>query len=377
MARILFVTWDGGGNVPPALGIATEARNRGHQVRFLGHAQQRRRIERHGFRFTPYAHARPWQSTTNHPGITGLYQSLAVFTDAGPGIDLLDTVAREPIDVVVVDCLLYGALQAAADAQLTRVTLVHTYYEFMYQGVTRGVTPVMARLKGQRPLRLWTSSDLALVTTDKDLDPASHRSLPASVHYTGVVRHPMPSPLTPVSERDPLILVSLSSLNFDGQQRALQNILEAVGGLPAHTVVTTGPSVDPTGFTAGPNTEVHGYVPHEQILPTATLVIGHGGHDTTMRALAHDLPLVILPIHPALDQKMIGRSLEQRGVARCLRKTAAPERIRSAVGELLVAGPHRTTAATLGARIRAHDGAVHAADLIDQLPIRERRRGVR
>ncbi|MFC9553326.1 glycosyltransferase [Rhodococcus sp. NPDC056960] len=377
MARILFVTWDGGGNVPPALGIAAEARNRGHQVRFLGHAQQREKIERHGFRFTPYAHARPWQATTRHPGIAGVYQSLAVFTDTGPGIDLLDTVAREPVDVVVVDCLLYGVLQAADAAHLTRVTLVHTYYEFMYRAVTRGTTPVMARLKGQRPLRLWASSDLALVTTEKDLDPASRRGLPASVHYTGVVRHPMPSTLTPVSERDPLILVSLSSLNFDGQQRALQNILEAVAGLPAHTVVTTGPSVDPASFTAGPNSEVHGYVPHEQILPTATLVVGHGGHDTTMRALAHDLPLVILPIHPTLDQKMIGRSLEQYGVARCLRKTASPERIRSAVRDLLVPGPHRVAAATLGARIRDHDGAVHAADLIDRLPIPERRRGVR
>ncbi|TQC50531.1 glycosyltransferase [Rhodococcus sp. WS4] len=377
MAHILFVTWDGGGNVPPALGIAAEARNRGHQVRFLGHAQQRRQIERHGFRFTPYTHARPWQSTTGHSGINGLYQSLAVFTDAGPGIDLLDIVAREPTDVVVVDCLLYGALQAADRAHLPRVTLVHTYYECMYRNVTRGPTAVIARLKGQRPLRLWTSSDLALVTTEKDLDPAARGTLPPSVHYTGVVRHPMPSTLTPVSERDPLILVSLSSLNFGGQQRALQNVLEALGGIPAHTVVTTGPSVDPTTLTAGPGIEVHGCVPHEKFLPAATLVIGHGGHDTTMRALAHDVPLVILPMDPFLDQKMIGRTLEHHGVARCLRKTATPERIRSAVRDLLVAGPHRVAAETLGARIRDHDGAVRAADLIDRLPIRKRRGGVR
>ena len=31
MADILFVTWDGGGNVPPALGIAGELVSRGHQ----------------------------------------------------------------------------------------------------------------------------------------------------------------------------------------------------------------------------------------------------------------------------------------------------------------------------------------------------------
>jgi hypothetical protein len=37
MSEILFVTWDGGGNVPPATGIATELAARGHAVRFLGH----------------------------------------------------------------------------------------------------------------------------------------------------------------------------------------------------------------------------------------------------------------------------------------------------------------------------------------------------
>jgi len=30
MAEILFVTWDGGGNVPPAVGIARELVRRGH-----------------------------------------------------------------------------------------------------------------------------------------------------------------------------------------------------------------------------------------------------------------------------------------------------------------------------------------------------------
>ena len=40
MARILAVTWDGGGNVPPMLGIAGELQRRGHQIRVLGHPRQ-------------------------------------------------------------------------------------------------------------------------------------------------------------------------------------------------------------------------------------------------------------------------------------------------------------------------------------------------
>lgn len=59
MADVLFVTWDGGGNVPPALGLAAELERRGHAVRFLGHPQQRAGVTGAGFGFTPYTHARP------------------------------------------------------------------------------------------------------------------------------------------------------------------------------------------------------------------------------------------------------------------------------------------------------------------------------
>ena len=41
MSRILFVTFDGGGNQRPALGIARELAIRGHTVAFLGHESQR------------------------------------------------------------------------------------------------------------------------------------------------------------------------------------------------------------------------------------------------------------------------------------------------------------------------------------------------
>jgi UDP:flavonoid glycosyltransferase YjiC (YdhE family) len=62
MARILAVTWDGGGNVPPMLGIAGELQRRGHQVRVLGHPQQRDVVVSAGLKFVDYRHARSWSS---------------------------------------------------------------------------------------------------------------------------------------------------------------------------------------------------------------------------------------------------------------------------------------------------------------------------
>jgi UDP:flavonoid glycosyltransferase YjiC (YdhE family) len=59
MTGILFVTWDGGGNVPPALEIAREVTARGASARFLGHESQRIAIESAGFPFEAYRQARP------------------------------------------------------------------------------------------------------------------------------------------------------------------------------------------------------------------------------------------------------------------------------------------------------------------------------
>src|SRR3712207_757509 len=118
MARILFVTWDGGGNVPPALGIAAELGRRGHAVRFLGHAQQRGAIEAAGFHFRPYANAKPWSAAEPTALLPGALRAFAMFTDRGPGQDLMAEVGREPADLVVLDCMSLGALRAAERAGL-------------------------------------------------------------------------------------------------------------------------------------------------------------------------------------------------------------------------------------------------------------------
>ena len=71
MGDILFVTWDGGGNVPPAMGIASELQRRGDTVRVLGHEQQRNMIEKAGLRFEPNSHQHGFSSTTPEPGSAG------------------------------------------------------------------------------------------------------------------------------------------------------------------------------------------------------------------------------------------------------------------------------------------------------------------
>jgi hypothetical protein len=52
MAGHLFLTWNGAGNQPPAVGIAQVMRERGHQVIFGGFESQRRYFKERGFVFS-------------------------------------------------------------------------------------------------------------------------------------------------------------------------------------------------------------------------------------------------------------------------------------------------------------------------------------
>ena len=54
MSRIVFVTWSGGGNLLPALGIGRELDRRGHSIAFLGEETQRDAIEANLLPFTSY-----------------------------------------------------------------------------------------------------------------------------------------------------------------------------------------------------------------------------------------------------------------------------------------------------------------------------------
>ncbi len=381
MADVLFVTWDGGGNVPPALGLAAELQHRGHTVRFLGHAQQRPTIEGAGFGFDPYTRARPWSSTEPSSGPSAAFKFITMFTDNGPGVDLLENLAHHPAEFLVIDCMSLGALRAAERAGLRRAVLVHTYYRFLTHSWSRGPVGLAARLKGQPPEQLWTKADVLLVAADRALDPARDKDLPASLHHVGVVQSrplhfdsapdapdaPGAPPEHVAGDAAPAVLVSLSTTYFPGQDQSLQSILDALAGLPVRGIVTTGAAVDPGQLRAPANVEVHRYRDHGDVMPAVDLVIGHGGHATTMRALSHDLPLLVMPMHPMLDQKMIGQSVERQGAAKLLRKTASAEQIRDTVRQLLEPGPHRHAAALIGARLRKNSGAVAAADRLSTL----------
>ncbi len=232
--------------------------------------------------------------------------------------------------------------------------------------MSRGPAGILGR-QGQHPVRLWSAADLVLVTALADLDPATRHGLPGQFRYTGpVVRVRDPRPV-PEPDDSPQVLVSSSTIYYPGQLEALQSILDALADLPVRAVVTTGPAIDPGQLRPPTNARLHRYLPHDQVMPQAGLVVCHGGHATTMRALAHNRPVLIMPMHPMLDQPMIAKAVQDRGAATVMPKTAPPTKIRDAIHPLLAPGPHRHAAAQLGATIREHDAPATAADHLTAL----------
>ncbi len=358
MTNILFVTWDGGGNVPPALGIAAELQQRGHRVRVMGHPVQQAQVTEQGLDFTAFHTARPFTAIDNSTPL----DYVGVFGDRAMGRDVVEETRREPADVVVIDCILFGAMEAVAAEGVPYVVLEHMYDAYLLRRWLRGPMGIGMALKRIAARKLLDTAAARLVACLPELDPAASGPRPGNLHYTGPV-------VTGVSAAptEPTVLVSLSTVNFPGQARAMQNILDALGTLDVRGIATVGPSIGIENLAAPPNVELCGFIPHSELLPTVSMVIGHGGHATTMVALAHDLPVLVMPMHPMLDQKMVGQSLVDAGAGQLLSKKAKPVTIVAAVEELLSPGPQRAAAARMGAAIRARSGTGAGADLVESV----------
>jgi UDP:flavonoid glycosyltransferase YjiC (YdhE family) len=358
MTDVVFATLDAGGNVPPLLGIAEEVARRGHRVRVLGHEQQRATFEQAGLEFHGYRNVAPWDSAAPMSTFEGIRGWGRQFTEPGKGHELIELAS--PDTVVVVDCMLLPSLRDAQRAGLTTVAVVHSFHAYFDGLWQRGPMGLLAKTKGLNPRRLWSRCHGVLVCTDRELDPAGSKDWPESFCWTGPIQRPT-EPADSVSP--PRVLVSLSTNAFPGQREVLQNVLDGLADAPVQVVLTTGPPVDPSELSAPANAEVHAFLPHDEVMATCSAVIGHGGHSTTVRALAHDLPLVVMPIHPMLDQPMVGKAVAAAGAGVSIKSSSSPAEIRSALDAVL-AGPHREVASTFGARWRGSDGAVVAADRI-------------
>jgi UDP:flavonoid glycosyltransferase YjiC (YdhE family) len=366
MTGVLFVTVDAGGNLPPALALAAETARRGWQVRFLGSRLQRERIERAGFRFQVFKRGADYDASAPRSTIKAIRDMSRLFSDKGIAQDAIEAAAAEPTDAVVVDTLLYRALGETVRAGLPVVQFMHMFSGFAITNAT-GPFGLVNRLRGSNPPAALRAPKLTLVATRPELDA---NAMPG-VRHTGFVWQGIPVAAKP--KPVPRILVSFSTTAFPGQPEALQRTVDGLGALEAEVVVTTGASIDPATIRPAPNTTLHRFADHGELLQEASLVVGHGGHSTAARALSYGVPVLVLPMHSFMDQPLVGKAIQNQCIGLTIPKRSSARAIRQAAERLLTDQAIRGAAAVLGRDIRSRDGATVAADLLEEFAGRSAR----
>ena len=274
----------------------------------------------------------------------------------GPSALYAEDVAAElehhPADLVAVDYWLFGALAAAERAGLPTIVLRHTCYG-QHAWWNEGLAQLNATRAGigLAPLadvfEQYRHADRELILTSRAFDFAIDKpELPDNVLHVGPQLHVTNG--RPSRRERPLVLASLST-TYQAQEDMLGRIVQALSTLPVDGLVTTGPAVSlaqppPENVQAAP------WVPHDEVLPRAALVITHGGLGTVMAALAHGVPLICMPM--GRDQDGNAARVTHLGAGIELPRDTESEQIAETIRGALADPSLRLNARKIAAEIR-------------------------
>jgi MGT family glycosyltransferase len=402
--RFLFTMWEGGGTLPPELGLARRLTERGHHVHVLGDPTIAERARAAGCGFSPWRQA-PHRTSLDPAGdlikdweLANPLQTVRAMIDnfmAGPAAafasETVEAIGGVEPDIVVADSMLLGTMVGAQASKVPFAVLVPNIWMLPTAGVPpigpgfapaqsvlgqardatlraashrifrRGLPPLNAARAqhGLAPLSTLfeqiLGADRVLVLTSAAFDFAAPK-VPANVRYVGPVlddpdwAEPW-SPPWPEGDDRPLVLVAFSS-TFQDQGTQLRRIVDALSGLEVRAVVTLGQMLDTAEVRSAPNVAVVSSAPHAPILSEASLVVTHCGHGTTLKALAAGAPMVCMPM--GRDQNDTAARVVHHGAGRRLSPKASTAKIAAAVEEILADDRYHRAAHRLAAAI-AHE----------------------
>lgn len=375
MTRFLFLTWDGGGNEPPALGLAGELRNRGHHVVFAGYASQRARITERGFRFVLLERSQEvLASLSRTPGLRVLIEGILLC--APQTTEVAELATRENADVLVIDCMMFAALTAAELGGIPTAVLIHSPPGALFhpdrvlgQVVPAPLNAMRAAVHLSPVDQLWDTwrGMTAICTSIRELDPLGE-DISCGCTYVGPILEPAsPSDWLRTWSRDdqrPLILVSFSTSGEFEQRSRIERTLEGLAATPYRVLVTTG-RTDIRGIEAPANAILLEYAPHGEILGEVAATVTHGGHGTVIASLAHGVPLAALPNPLVADQTPLALQVERLGAGLTLDgERATPGDIARAVEALVTIPAYRKAARALAQPISRSPGLAGAASQV-------------
>jgi UDP:flavonoid glycosyltransferase YjiC (YdhE family) len=164
----------------------------------------------------------------------------------------------------------------------------------------------------------------------------------------------------------PLVYVTFGSVTGELPiaEAAYRAALEAVADLPVRVLLTVGRELEVAGLGPLPaNVHAEAWVPQQDVLTEAAVVVCHGGSGTTLGALAAGVPVVVAPMfadQPANALRVVelgaGVLVEPRGVAAATMGRFGPgdaARLRLAIESVLADPSYRQAARAVAAELRA------------------------
>ena len=286
---------------------------------------------------------------------------------------LLDMAGRWRPDVVVHEPLELGGVMLARHLGLPNVT--HGYGPMFREYGALG--PIVAGATGDPGV--W---DEMLAGTALDICPPALRPPGAALWPEALDLRPSageaggrevfdPGPARAL--RRPLVYVTLGTIS-NAIPGLMAQMVEALRSLSVDLVVTTGPGVDPASLGPQPaHVTVRQFVPQDQVLRHADLMVSHAGAGTMLGALCHGVPQLCLP-HGA-DQPWNAEALAraQAGIV-VPEEECTPEAVRAGVVTLLSSPSYRAAAREVQAEIAEMPTA--RVVLPRMLELADRNRGV-
>jgi MGT family glycosyltransferase len=387
--RLLVAAFGDAGHAFPAIALARALAGRGHDVTVETWGRWREAVEGLGLRF----YAAEEYTVFPPPAPDGSEGPTAA--DAAQA--LVPMMEEMRPDLVVSDILTVAPVLAAEVTGCPWVTLIPHVYPPQESGTPffafgflpartavgraawRASQPVLeaglrrgqeefnetrARV-GLAPLDRFhggISGELALVATFPQLEYP--RSWPAHVKVTGPMFFEIEHPeieLPPGEE--PLVLVAPSTAQ-DLEARLVRVALEALADEPVRVVATLNLMRPSEPIEVPANALLVDWLSYSQVMPQADLVITHGSHGTSVRALAEAVPVLACPALGDMTEN--GARIAWAGAGLMLpRRLLGLGALRVAARRVLREPRFRRRAGEIAAWSRENDGAERGAELVE------------
>ncbi|MDP9452176.1 MAG: glycosyltransferase [Actinomycetota bacterium] len=166
--------------------------------------------------------------------------------------------------------------------------------------------------------------------------------------------------------RRPVVYITQGT-TFNRDTAVFGPLLDALRNEAVDIIVTVGEDRDPAALGPQPeNVRVERYLAQSLLFPLCDLVVTHGGGGTTLAALTHGIPLLIVP--QGGDQFLTAERACAAGVARSVSKCdLEPERLRGEVRLLLDDRAYRERARDLQQEIRDMPAPDDFVEVLEQL----------